>query len=431
MRPNDDQQFDDLQRLLQDAYPTPMPTEQFADRLRDQLLAAAPAPRTVPNRITQRIGAVSMRRRIGIILGGVGAAAAIALLVILAGVTANPVSAMERMAGKIREAKSLKVAMSMECRFSQEPGKPPTTATMSEMLYWLAPESYRMEAMGGAHTSGVDGTQIIPAGQPGLRINPTTKTFQRVPPRVAAESPALMFDKLGTLSGQADRDLGEKDIHGVKARGFEIDGKKITADAYSGPVQIWLDPQSDLPIFVRWEARSPAGPVLVIKIEDFRWNIDLDPKLFVAEPPPGYVEEKKNPAEFPAPEKVLQGITFALKTYAELCGGHYPQIARSFAEPVRDEMFHAAGFSYPGTLEQRMHDKQYRKVLNASQGFAVFNRVFLYNPDVAYYGKTVGPNDKDKVLLRWKLDDGRYQVLFGDLSGETVTADRLGVLEGK
>jgi hypothetical protein len=44
---------------------------------------------------------------------------------------------------------------------------------------------------------------------------------------------------------------------------------------------------------------------------------------------------------------------------------------------------------------------------------------------------TVGPSDKDKVLLRWKLDDGRYEVIFGDLRFETVTAQRLHDLEGK
>ena len=47
------------------------------------------------------------------------------------------------------------------------------------------------------------------------------------------------------------------------------------------------------------------------------------------------------------------------------------------------------------------------------------------------YGNTVGPKDKGKVLLRWKLDDGRYEVIFGDLRAETVTAERLLALEGK
>ncbi len=54
-----------------------------------------------------------------------------------------------------------------------------------------------------------------------------------------------------------------------------------------------------------------------------------------------------------------------------------------------------------------------------------------HNPDAAYNGKTVTAKDKDKVLLRWKLDGGRYEVLYGDLRAEIVTAERLQQLEAK
>jgi hypothetical protein len=64
-------------------------------------------------------------------------------------------------------------------------------------------------------------------------------------------------------------------------------------------------------------------------------------------------------------------------------------------------------------------------------GFAHINSILRDISDAAYYGKTVGANDNDKVLLRWKLDDGKYQVVFGDLHAEIVTAERLvGLMEG-
>jgi hypothetical protein len=37
--------------------------------------------------------------------------------------------------------------------------------------------------------------------------------------------------------------------------------------------------------------------------------------------------------------------------------------------------------------------------------------------DPAYYGKTVIPKDADKVLLRWKLSDSEYRVIFDGASG--------------
>ena len=68
-------------------------------------------------------------------------------------------------------------------------------------------------------------------------------------------------------------------------------------------------------------------------------------------------------------------------------------------------------------------------MMQASSGFARINGILRDNPDAAYYGKTVGPKDNDKVLLRWKLAGGKYQVIYGDLKPETVTAERLGALE--
>ena len=92
-------------------------------------------------------------------------------------------------------------------------------------------------------------------------------------------------------------------------------------------------------------------------------------------------------------------------------------------------MYKAAKVPYPARTIEQMRDKTYQKVFAAGQGFAVFNRVMMYNPDVAYYGKTVGPGDKDKVLLHWKLGDSRYAVIYGDLRNETVTPERLHELE--
>lgn len=51
--------------------------------------------------------------------------------------------------------------------------------------------------------------------------------------------------------------------------------------------------------------------------------------------------------------------------------------------------------------------------------------------DGAYNGKTVTPQDASKVLARWRLDDGDYRVIFGDLSSATVSPSRLRQLESR
>jgi hypothetical protein len=51
------------------------------------------------------------------------------------------------------------------------------------------------------------------------------------------------------------------------------------------------------------------------------------------------------------------------------------------------------------------------------------------NKEPAYYGQSVTPEDADQVLMRWKVSDSQYRVIFSNLHAETVTADVLAELE--
>lgn len=45
--------------------------------------------------------------------------------------------------------------------------------------------------------------------------------------------------------------------------------------------------------------------------------------------------------------------------------------------------------------------------------------------DVVYYGDSIDPEDSNAVLIQWKLSDGEYKVVFGDLREKTVSAEEL------
>ena len=97
-----------------------------------------------------------------------------------------------------------------------------------------------------------------------------------------------------------------------------------------------------------------------------------------------------------------------------------------------NDLFAAATY---GTLKQ-MNKPISEEIAEALQkkvckGIDEIARVRAHNPEAVYNGEAVGAKDKDKVLLRWKLDDGRYETIFGDLRVETVTAERLHALKGK
>jgi hypothetical protein len=38
-----------------------------------------------------------------------------------------------------------------------------------------------------------------------------------------------------------------------------------------------------------------------------------------------------------------------------------------------------------------------------------------HDATATYNGMTVGPTDKEKVLFKWRRDDGKDQVIYGDL----------------
>ncbi len=402
------------------------------EQARTRLLAALPTTQrpvsvNIRTRLVYWIRALTVRERLALTCGFV--AVLLASIALWASLAANRLSAMEKMAENIRQAKSYTMMLTFEIKYNNkpdEPNKPLVTDRSTSKVSWLAPNSVRMD------DTGFDGrklTTIRPAGKPGIEIDHRAKTFEREPATRNYASALMVVDKLGDFSGSADRKLGEKQINGKYASGFEIHGLKIDPESYPGPVQIWLDAETSLPVYVHYQIKASASPEMTLIMEGFQWNIELDPTLFPTTAPAGYAEVRSKPYKT---ADYVMWIRQALKTFAEVCGGHYPRITRTFAEPVRDEMFKAAGLSYPPTTKQ-MNGEAYLKVSDAEARFNLFNVGVMMpvDADAAYYGKTVGPKDKYKVLLRWKGDDGKYQVIFGDLHVETATLEQVRALEAK
>ena len=69
--------------------------------------------------------------------------------------------------------------------------------------------------------------------------------------------------------------------------------------------------------------------------------------------------------------------------------------------------------------------------VNLKYGAQYAARLETESKEPMYYGQTVTAADTDKVLLRWKLDDGTYRVIFGDLRIEDVSPPRLAELEAQ
>jgi len=421
---------DSIRQTLKQAMPDDLPAaveQRMQNRLtafRQRFDAKSAKPRY---RISQWIGGFTMRQRIAV-FGGVGATAVLGFLLLWEGLAAKPVSAMERMAEAVRKARSYKCTETVKTSYDfPKPGKPAVMEAIYT-IYRQLPGAARSD-LTNLYDSwkgpGPERTEIFPVGQPMIHIFHPTKTFRRYPP--FRKGPySSVFDRLedlGQFSSQADRRLGTKEINGKQADGFEIDMKKMHPDARGSVAEIWLDRATSLPLFVRMQFKG-LDTSTTCEDRDIEWNIDLDPKLFDATPPEGYTDDTPKP---PALEDQVRDIVAAMKIYAQASGGCYPAKDVHSLDTTEDLCMLLGVREWPGGKK----DGNAGIAAKAIPGFEQMGRIRAYNPDAAYYGKTVGLKDKDRVLLRWKLDDGRYEVIFGDLRAETVTAEQLRALEGK
>jgi len=385
------------------------------------------------NRLAIRCRRLTVKQCIA--AGGAGlSTVAVLTLLLLALNSGRQLSAMERMAKQLRELKSYSYKMSEHVTIIQKGKNQPGIVELTVMNYWRVPGSYREDmkiVVEGAVPPGYQKGQIVTdvviishADQPGIVIDRTSKSFIPVPELRASEtgSGSLMypFPLLRIIreeTGEVTRDLGTKEIQGKKARGYLMVFKKHGSD----PVEIWLDPQTDLPLEFGCEAKS-ASSTNVMRVTNCRWDIDLDPKLFQPTPPEGYTDITP-----PRDEKPLAQIAAAIKLYAQLSGGHYPPID-TFSEEfdgdaIRDEMLKRAGFTGPPQA-QWTSDKKFQDIQQAAAGLDWIAKIVRDKNNTGYHGLRVGPQDNDKVLLWWTLSDPqRYRVFYGDLRTTILTEE--------
>ncbi len=376
---------------------------------RRRLLAALPAHApSRRGRLIQVKEVLTMRRVL------TAAAAAVLAVGLLLGWMSRSAPALAQTAQALKEVKTYR------CRYVQEMKRGDEVEREEGVFCWAAPGSTRFETLRDGKAVSVE---VRVQGKPGVEINHRDETYRRVEPLHAPQTPLLMLGALARYSGKADAELPARKIDGQAARGFEVAFAKIDPDAGEGTLRVWIDPKSKLPLRVEMVVGDEGRMVL----EKFEWNVPAD-KWFTEEPPAKY--QDKTPNVTPV-EEITKHIVTGLKIYAKYCGGKYPQARMVYGDVTGDELCKAAGLSSfrKPAPEEELERPEYAECLRAQRGLGWINTIQRHNPDAVWNGKTVGPEDKDKVLFRWKLEDGRYRVIFGDLRAETASAERLKKLE--
>lgn len=89
----------------------------------------------------------------------------------------------------------------------------------------------------------------------------------------------------------------------------------------------------------------------------------------------------------------------ALRAYAKVAGGTYPKVKIIYGDVIRDQLY-------------EMDAKA--EYMEGNLGWATM-AVIMRHQESSYYGIDVDENSPDDVLFRWKREDGKVQVIYGNL----------------
>ena len=234
------------------------------------------------------------------------------------------------------------------------------------------------------------------------------------------------------------KELGRREINGVTVEGIESHDVSPTAGfpgggAIMGAVEgkfiaevvasLWVDVATGWPVEVTLDITYDKGDEqMTVVVNDFQWEAQIDPDTFASVIPEGY--ELMYTVDLTRTESGEQ-LVDGLRYFAKLTGGKFP--AKLTIGDILGEIGEIDK-AKSGDPSFQFDDGQ---IVNLKYGAQHFGKLEAEGKEAAYYGETVTAADADKVLLRWKLDDGRYRVIFGDLRIEDVNADRLAELEAE
>jgi len=237
--------------------------------------------------------------------------------------------------------------------------------------------------------------------------------------------------------------LGRSTIDGVDVEGFRTIDPNL---GWGGlgfkdqqvDVKVWVGVKTRLP--VRYENLTSGLDQMGnttsqrFVLRDFQWDVSIAAAEFEPPPVPDGYAVLDNPPGLHDEETAIRG----LKRCVELFGNYLETISDGAgAMGAILSAFEKSETPTALRLKEEVKGLIEEERLNrvSSAGKPALRLTWFYvelvqgKKDPAYYGKTVTPKDADKVLMRWKVSDNEYRVIFGDLRAKTVTAEALAELE--
>ncbi|MHC4226471.1 MAG: hypothetical protein ACYSW0_03505, partial [Planctomycetota bacterium] len=224
-------------------------------------------------------------------------------------------------------------------------------------------------------------------------------------------------------------ELGKSEIDGVEVDGFETTDPRASGGT-TGDVKVtlWVDSKSWLPVLVEADMSINEQGRIRYTTHDYQWNVQVEKSEFEPVIPDDYEASPEDGMKWP--EMTEEAAIEGLRLVADLVG-RYPKQA-SIVELMHELspiLYKRIKKDHPDVTETELETKM-METIGPIQSIGLFYMTLVDDEkEPVYYGETVGPDDVEAVLLRWKISDDQCRVIFGDLSTMDVTAEQLAELE--
>ena len=218
--------------------------------------------------------------------------------------------------------------------------------------------------------------------------------------------------------------LGRKKINGIVVEGIEVDDPRLCLNTFQKlTARLWVDVKSNLPVLFEIDGSADVGKMRQTATFDrFEWNVPLEPNLFDPDIPDDYVLLAEIKIDNKSEAMAIEG----LRNFAMYTDGQYP--SSMVLAVAYKEIFHAwqASVNWEQGLLTEKERQQNQSILSTC---LFYTKLDKQGKDPAYYGNNVTTHDTDAILMRWKISDNEYRVIFGNLTVKNVSAEQLAELE--
>jgi hypothetical protein len=283
---------------------------------------------------------------------------------------------------------------------------------------------------------------MIPKDKVVIQIMPAQKTYTRmeVDDDYIEKIKDQSYDP-GKIIGQVlsckYNSLGITTKDGKTVEGFQTNDPNYAGGMYSTvDIKLWVDVKKQLPVRLEMNFKLEGQPNASVSgiIYNFQWNMPVVASEFEPLIPDDYKSATSGSIKMPSntEEAAIEG----LKQYVEFFG-NYPKEMNLIT--LISQMSKITDVNSPAAtkLKEKLtglsHEERSQILLETTMSIAGAANFYMLlvtdQKDPAYYGGIVAPGDSNQVLMRWKMSDKDYRVIFGDLKAETVTSETLAVLE--